>query len=55
MRHEHLTSPWSGQAAVKPASIPMASCLPLRGSVIRIPKTVERQPHLVPGGSTIRE
>ena len=28
-----ITSPWSGQAAVESASIAIASCLPLRGSV----------------------
>jgi len=33
----HLrTSLWSGQAAVESASIAIASCLPLRGSVRRI-------------------
>jgi hypothetical protein len=32
MRHLR-TSPWSGQAAVKPASIAIASYLPLRGNV----------------------
>ena len=32
-RDTFLTHPWSGQAAVKLASIELASCLPLRGSV----------------------
>jgi uncharacterized damage-inducible protein DinB len=35
MRHLR-TGPWSGQAAVESASIVIASCLPLRGSVSTI-------------------
>jgi hypothetical protein len=42
---QHLrTSPWSGQAAVKPASIAIASYLPLRGSVRRIEKRERETP-----------